>query len=500
MNSSSVETRVLMQKYWQNFAPSIESMMLDNRAAIIHSDDQAEIFSLLPSLKGKNVLELGAGIGRYTGKLAQYASHVTAVDFVEEYINVNEEKHSHMSNINYIAADVLDLELPHKKYDVVFSNWLLMYLTDQECVTLLKKIILWLVDGGCLFFRESCFHSSGDVPRETNPTFYRTPTDYSILLEVAWEPLNHSLLEPSESGYGFHIITVGSVRTYIKYKNNSHQIYFLSKKKNKIMGSKDSFQAFLDKKQYSLSGVRRYEWIFGKTFLSTGGYATTKKFISMLNLQPGQKVLDVGCGVGGHSFFMAENHNVDVLGVDLSVNMMTVATQHLSERPHLLNKVKFVICDITRAVYDNCSFDAIYSRDTLLHIENKDQLFANFERWLKPGGKILFTDYTRNEKQNSPEFEKYIEDRNYHLLTKDQYSELLKRSGFVNITVQDTTEDFLNALHVELAKLRNEKEQFLQEFSEEDFKYLEEGWTSKIKRVAEGNQTWTACYAEKSTA
>lgn len=42
------------------------------------------------------------------------------------------------------------------------------------------------------------------------------------------------------------------------------------------MDAKDSFQAFLDKKQYSLSGVRRYEWIFGKTFLSTGGLTTTK--------------------------------------------------------------------------------------------------------------------------------------------------------------------------------------------------------------------------------
>ncbi|KFM80231.1 hypothetical protein X975_01113, partial [Stegodyphus mimosarum] len=36
------------------------------------------------------------------------------------------------------------------------------------------------------------------------------------------------------------------------------------------MTSKDNFQQFLDKKQYSRNGVRRYEWIFGKTFLSTG--------------------------------------------------------------------------------------------------------------------------------------------------------------------------------------------------------------------------------------
>ncbi|KFM82339.1 Phosphoethanolamine N-methyltransferase, partial [Stegodyphus mimosarum] len=194
---------------------------------------------------------------------------------------------------------------------------------------------------------------------------------------------------------------------------------------------------------------------------------------------------------------MAENYGVEVLGVDLSVNMMTVATEHLSERPHLANKVKFVICDITRATYDNASFDTIYSRDTLLHIPNKKELFSNFERWLKPGGKILFTDYTQSDKKISPDFENYIADRGYHLLTLNQYKELLEKSGFTNIKVEDATEEFLNALHAELNKLRTQKESFLKEFTEDDYRYLEDGWTAKIKRVAEGNQTWTACYAEK---
>ncbi|KAG8190928.1 hypothetical protein JTE90_002535 [Oedothorax gibbosus] len=42
------------------------------------------------------------------------------------------------------------------------------------------------------------------------------------------------------------------------------------------MASNDSFQQFLDTKQYCMKGVRRYEWIFGKTFLSAGGFATTQ--------------------------------------------------------------------------------------------------------------------------------------------------------------------------------------------------------------------------------
>nr|XP_042902530.1 phosphomethylethanolamine N-methyltransferase isoform X2 [Parasteatoda tepidariorum] len=266
---------------------------------------------------------------------------------------------------------------------------------------------------------------------------------------------------------------------------------------SKDTNSKDLFQAFLDNKQYSRNGVRRYEWIFGKTFLSTGGMTTTKKYVSLLDLKPGQKVLDVGCGIGGHSFYMAEKHGVEVLGVDLSVNMMTVATEYLSEKPQLADKVKFVICDVTRSIYDDNAFDTIYSRDTLLHIPNKDELFTNFLKWLKPGGKILFTDYSRSEKEISPNFEAYIKDRGYNLLTTNQYKELLEKCGFINIRSEDATDEFLSALLAELNKLRDEKENFLSEFSEADYKYLEENWTAKIKRVTEGNQTWTVCYAEK---
>lgn len=58
-------------------------------------------------------------------------------------------------------------------------------------------------------------------------------------------------------------------------------------------------QAFLDAQQYSEEGIRRYEFIFGKTFVSTGGFETTNEFAKELRLRPTDYVLDVGCGIGG---------------------------------------------------------------------------------------------------------------------------------------------------------------------------------------------------------
>jgi len=46
-------------------------------------------------------------------------------------------------------------------YDVVFSNWLLMYLSDEELKKLVVKMLSWLAPGGYLFVRESCYRPSG---------------------------------------------------------------------------------------------------------------------------------------------------------------------------------------------------------------------------------------------------------------------------------------------------------------------------------------------------
>ena len=85
-----------------------------------------------------------------------------------------------------------------------------------------------------------------------------------------------------------------------------------------------------------------------------------------LELKPGQKVLDVGCGIGGGDFYMAENFDVEVIGIDLSINMISFAL----ERAIGLNcSVEFEVADCTKKTYPENTFDVIYSRDTILHIQ-----------------------------------------------------------------------------------------------------------------------------------
>lgn len=108
----------------------------------------------------------------------------------------------------------------------------------------------------------------------------------------------------------------------------------------------------MDGQQYTLDGIRRYEFIFGKTFVSTGGQETTDEFVRQLRLRSGDKVLDVGCGIGniesviisvkeipysvrtisgGSAFHMARLYNAKVHGIDLSRNMISIGVEYCQE-------------------------------------------------------------------------------------------------------------------------------------------------------------------------
>ncbi|KAJ8543637.1 hypothetical protein K7X08_006160 [Anisodus acutangulus] len=68
----------------------------------------------------------------------------------------------------------------------------------------------------------------------------------------------------------------------------------------------------------------------------------------MLDLQPGQKVLDVGCGIGGGDFYMAEKYDVHVVGIDLSINMISFV---LKRAIGLKRVVEFEVVDCTKKTY-----------------------------------------------------------------------------------------------------------------------------------------------------
>ncbi|XP_024022156.1 phosphomethylethanolamine N-methyltransferase [Morus notabilis] len=484
------EEREIQKTYWtENSADlTIESMMLDSKASDLDKEERPEVLSVLPPFEGKSVLELGAGIGRFTGELAQKAGQVLALDFIESVIKKNEEINGHYENVKFMCADVTspELKISEGSVDLIFSNWLLMYLSDKEVENLAERMVKWLKVGGFIFFRESCFHQSGDCKRKYNPTHYREPRFYTKVFKEC-----HSC---DESGNSYELSLVGCkcIGAYVRNKKNQNQICWIWQK---VRSQDDKgFQKFLDNVQYKCSGILRYERVFGPGYVSTGGLETTKEFVEKLELKPDQKVLDVGCGIGGGDFYMAENYDVEVVGIDLSINMISLA---LENAIGLKCSVEFEVADCTKKEYPESSFDVIYSRDTILHIQDKPALFRSFFKWLKPGGKVLISDYCKSPGTPSVEFVKYIKQREYDLHDVEAYGQMLRAAGFEDVVAEDRTDQFIQVLQRELDVVEKDKDEFIADFSEEDYNEIVGGWKAKLIRSTSGEQRWGLFIAKK---
>lgn len=491
----SAQTREEMMEFWNkhSLAQSVEEMMLDSKAKHLTQHEHPEVLSMLPSIKGKDVLELGAGIGRFTGDIAGEARHVTAVDFMQSFIDKNKENNgAKFNNIDFVCADVTKLELPKGSFDVIFSNWLLMYLSDEEVQKLAENLLAWLRDDGYLFFRESCYHSSGDIKKSDNPTVYRTPQMYTDLFSAVKEDKCNGIIS------AFEVVTKRAVEAYTKHKQNKHQFSWLWKKISIKSGTKGTLQEFLDSNQYNKSGILMYERIFGQGFVCPGGMITTKEFVGRLNLQRDQEVLDLGCGVGGSAFYMANTFQAHVLGLDLSANMINFALQAYEHSKS--SRVQFEVSDCTKRDFSPERFDAVYSRDAILHIKDKKSLFKKILSWLKPGGQLLVTDYCCRSGEHSDQFKQYLKERQYHLIDVESYGKLLLEVGFEAVTVENRTRQFGDIIENELENFEKSKAEFIKDFSEKDYTSMLASWSNKLSRCRGGEQTWGVFYARKPSS
>jgi len=257
-------------------------------------------------------------------------------------------------------------------------------------------------------------------------------------------------------------------------------------------------QKFLDKNQYSSNGILRYEKIFGATFVSVGGETTTRMFTDKMGLEKDMKVLDIGCGIGGSAFLMARKYDVNVHGVDLSHNMLNIANSYRTiMEPRVKHRTQFHFDDALNMQYPEEFYDYMYSRDAIMHIEDKKTLYKKVLSSLKPGGRILVSEYAVGDKDLSPEFVDYVKQRNYQLLTVKAYGKLLEEVGFVNVEAKDVTSIMIDMMYKELEKFSKMKDEFIKEFSEKDYNDIKEGWEVKIVRCKKGDQVWGLFTAEK---
>jgi SAM-dependent methyltransferase len=117
-----------------------------------------------------------------------------------------------------------------------------------------------------------------------------------------------------------------------------------------------------------------------------------RRFYTLLGLSTTSRVLDVACGAGGPSLFMARTTGCEVTGIDITPNGVASATE-LAASLDLAERACFKCVDATGPLpFDAATFDAVVCMDSINHFYDRVPLFQELRRILRPGGHLLFTD------------------------------------------------------------------------------------------------------------
>lgn len=141
-------------------------------------------------------------------------------------------------------------------------------------------------------------------------------------------------------------------------------------------------------------GSNAARYLLGDSF-HPGGLPLTEEVASLLELSQTASVLDVASGKGTTAFFLAERFGCQVTGVDLSEQNILDAQKEASVRG-VSELVKFRLADAETLPFENGTFDAIICECAFCTFPTKKTAASEFNRVLKPGGRVGISDITRD--------------------------------------------------------------------------------------------------------
>ena len=113
-----------------------------------------------------------------------------------------------------------------------------------------------------------------------------------------------------------------------------------------------------------------------------------EQLFSQIDLSNTKKALEVGCGIGVLSSYLAKKYKWDLTGIDLDPEQIERARKDNTEDENL----RFFEADVTKLPFADSEFDMVLSFDVLHHIPNWDKALNKISRVLRPEGYYVLND------------------------------------------------------------------------------------------------------------
>jgi len=142
----------------------------------------------------------------------------------------------------------------------------------------------------------------------------------------------------------------------------------------------------LRRRELDLSAVTP-EILHSMDMLHMGGLGATDALAQAAEINPGNRVLDAGSGVGGPARRYADRYGAEVWGIELARHSYETALR-LTDLVRLQDRVHFTHGSVLELPFEDAGFHVVTMAHVAMQISEKDQLFGELARVLKPGGRL----------------------------------------------------------------------------------------------------------------
>jgi tocopherol O-methyltransferase len=193
-------------------------------------------------------------------------------------------------------------------------------------------------------------------------------------------------------------------------------------------------------------------YVTGKESRQEAQENLTRLIAEKARIRQGARVLDVGCGIGGSSFWLAEHLQASTVGITISPAQLEIARKLAADR---CADSTFLLMNAEEMHFDE-TFDVIWAVDSTSHFQSQENFVKSAGAFLKGGGKFAVFDWMAGEAVSDIKNDRYLRPVNEGLLLAslcsiNTYLNWFMQSGYRITYTEDITDRTLKTWNDALA-------------------------------------------------
>ena len=192
---------------------------------------------------------------------------------------------------------------------------------------------------------------------------------------------------------------------------------------------------------YSLWGEHLHHgyWVRGDESKEIAQIQLIEHLAQFANIKAGSRILDIGCGFGDSSLYLAKKYGASATGITISPVQVQMARE-AAAKANL--DASFLLMDAEDMQFAQ-PFDLLWSVESISHYHNPRKFFVSAVKFLKPGGCFALTDWFQKENLSPADKKEFIEPIEKGMMVElrgmDDYSNFLVSSGLQVVHRQELT-------------------------------------------------------------